>query len=77
MYMEKEVADPDAHAGWRSLSRRRLDRLPPTRYFLGLVARIAIGGWFEFYEMFMAAYLALVALSIAACTGRPPRACST
>ncbi|PLZ02138.1 MFS transporter [Burkholderia sp. WAC0059] len=37
----------------------RLDRLPPTRYFRGLVARIAIGGWFEFYEMFMAAYIAL------------------
>jgi MFS transporter, putative metabolite:H+ symporter len=37
----------------------RLDRLPPTRYFRGLVARIAIGGWFEFYEMFMAAYISL------------------
>ncbi|WP_397451311.1 MFS transporter [Pseudomonas sp. NA-150] len=37
----------------------RLDCLPPTRYFRGLVARIAIGGWFEFYEMFMAAYISL------------------
>ena len=37
----------------------RLDRLPPTRYFRGLVARIAMGGWFEFYEMFMAAYISL------------------
>jgi putative MFS transporter len=37
----------------------RLDRLPPTRYFKGLVARIAIGGWFEFYELFMAAYVSL------------------
>jgi MFS transporter, putative metabolite:H+ symporter len=56
MYVEKEIAgmtglDADVSA--------RLDRLPPTRYFSGLVARIAIGGWFEFYEMFMAAYIAL------------------
>jgi putative MFS transporter len=41
----------------------RLDRLPPTRYFSGLVARIAIGGWFEFYEMFMAAYISLGLIS--------------
>ncbi len=26
----------------------RLDRLPPSRYFVQLVALIAIGGWFEF-----------------------------
>ncbi|WP_158924121.1 MFS transporter [Acidisphaera sp. S103] len=31
----------------------RLDRLPPTRYFVQLVALIAIGGWFEFYEFAM------------------------
>ena len=31
----------------------RLDRLPPSRYFLKLVAMIAIGGWFEFYEFAM------------------------
>jgi len=31
----------------------RLDRLPPSRYFLKLVALIAIGGWFEFYEFAM------------------------
>lgn len=28
----------------------RLDRLPPCRYFIKLVALIAVGGWFEFYE---------------------------
>jgi MFS transporter, putative metabolite:H+ symporter len=56
MFIETEVA---AHAqGYASVSAR-LDRLPPTRYFRGLVARIAIGGWFEFYEMFMAAYISL------------------
>ncbi|MHB8145940.1 MAG: MFS transporter [Vulcanimicrobiaceae bacterium] len=37
----------------------RLDRLPPSRYFRGLVARISLGGWFEFYDLFMAAYIAL------------------
>jgi putative MFS transporter len=31
----------------------RLDRLPPSRYFVRLVAFIAIGGWFEFYEFAM------------------------
>jgi putative MFS transporter len=56
MYMEKEIGGP-ARVG-HSVSAR-LDRLPPTRYFRGLVARIAIGGWFEFYEMFMAAYISL------------------
>jgi putative MFS transporter len=56
MYLEKEVAR--AGAVEASVSAR-LDRLPPTRYFRGLVARIAIGGWFEFYEMFMAAYISL------------------
>jgi MFS transporter, putative metabolite:H+ symporter len=56
MFMEKELA-PTANAG-ASVSAR-LDRLPPTRYFRGLVARIAVGGWFEFYELFMAAYVSL------------------
>ena len=56
MYLEKEVAMAGTVEAGVSA---RLDRLPPTRYFRGLVARIAIGGWFEFYEMFMAAYISL------------------
>jgi putative MFS transporter len=56
MYMEKEIA---GRTGVEASVSARLDRLPPTRYFSGLVARIAIGGWFEFYEMFMAAYISL------------------
>lgn len=56
MYMEKELA---TRAGANASVSARLDRLPPTRYFRGLVARIAVGGWFEFYEMFMAAYVSL------------------
>jgi putative MFS transporter len=56
MYMEKEIAEP---ARAEASVSARLDRLPPTRYFRGLVARIAMGGWFEFYEMFMAAYISL------------------
>ncbi|WP_244133788.1 MFS transporter [Burkholderia gladioli] len=55
--MEQEIAG-SARQREASVSAR-LDRLPPTRYFRGLVARIAIGGWFEFYEMFMAAYISL------------------
>lgn len=56
MYLDKEVA---AAGVFEASVSARLDRLPPTRYFRGLVARIAIGGWFEFYEMFMAAYISL------------------
>ena len=37
----------------------RLDRLPPTRYFRGLIARISVGGWFEFFDLFMTAYISL------------------
>ena len=27
----------------------RIDRLPPSRHLMGIIARIATGGWFEFY----------------------------
>jgi MFS transporter, putative metabolite:H+ symporter len=37
----------------------RLDRLPPSRYFVKLVFLIAIGGWFEFYEFSMPAGISL------------------
>jgi putative MFS transporter len=37
----------------------RIDRLPPSRYLVGLVGRIASGGWFEFYELFMPGFIAL------------------
>lgn len=37
----------------------RLDRLPPNRYVRGLVTRISLGGFFEFYDLFMAAYIAV------------------
>ncbi|HEY3687126.1 MAG TPA: MFS transporter [Streptosporangiaceae bacterium] len=37
----------------------RIDRLPHTRHLLGLVSRIACGGWFEFYELFMPGYISL------------------
>lgn len=32
----------------------RMNRLPPSRYFTGLVARVSTGGFFEFYELFLA-----------------------
>lgn len=37
----------------------RIDRLPPSRYLAKLVARIATGGWFEFYELFMPGFISL------------------
>lgn len=37
----------------------RIDRLPPSRTLFGLVARIASGGWFEFFELFMPGYISV------------------
>ena len=37
----------------------RIDRLPASRHLATTVARIGLGGWFEFYELFMAGYIAL------------------
>ncbi len=37
----------------------RIDRLPRSRALAGLVARIAAGGWFEFYELFMPGFISL------------------
>jgi putative MFS transporter len=37
----------------------RLDRLPPTRHIRRLVTLLSLGGWFEFYDLFFTAYIAL------------------
>jgi MFS transporter, putative metabolite:H+ symporter len=37
----------------------RLDRLPPSRHTRRLVTLISLGGWFEFYDLFFTAYIAL------------------
>jgi putative MFS transporter len=37
----------------------RIERLPPCRSLLKLVVLIAIGGWFEFYELFMPGAISL------------------
>jgi MFS transporter, putative metabolite:H+ symporter len=37
----------------------RLDRLPPTRYTRKLITLLSLGGWFEFYDLFFTAYVAL------------------
>jgi putative MFS transporter len=37
----------------------RIDRLPHSRHLLGIVARIAAGGWFEFFELFMPGFISL------------------
>lgn len=46
-------------AGTRHTVLARIDRLPPSRHLIGLVGRIASGGWFEFYELFMPGFIAL------------------
>jgi MFS transporter, putative metabolite:H+ symporter len=35
----------------------RIDRLPPSRFLFWIIARIAAGGWFEFYELFMPGFI--------------------
>src|SRR5579863_417611 len=37
----------------------RLDRLPSTRYTRKLVTLLSLGGWFEFYDLFFTAYVAI------------------
>jgi MFS transporter, putative metabolite:H+ symporter len=37
----------------------RLDRLPPSRYTQKLVTLLSLGGWFEFYDLFFTAYVAV------------------
>ncbi len=37
----------------------RLDRLPASRYTRRLVTLLSLGGWFEFYDLFFTAYVAL------------------
>ena len=37
----------------------RIDRLPRSRHLMKIVARIAAGGWFEFFELFMPGFISL------------------
>jgi MFS transporter, putative metabolite:H+ symporter len=37
----------------------RLDRLPPSSYTRKLIILISLGGWFEFYDLFFTAYVAI------------------
>ncbi len=37
----------------------RLDRLPPSRHVRWLITLISFGGWFEFYDLFFTAYIAI------------------
>jgi MFS transporter, putative metabolite:H+ symporter len=37
----------------------RLDRLPPSRHTRKLVTLLSLGGWFEFYDLFFTAYVAI------------------
>jgi putative MFS transporter len=37
----------------------RIDRLPPSRHLLRLVLRIAVGNWFEAYELFMPGFISI------------------
>ena len=50
----RAYAAPEAHA--RQISAR-LDRLPPSAPVWLLIGALALGGWFEIYDMFLTAYI--------------------
>ena len=37
----------------------RLDRLPPSRHMRRLITLLSLGAWFEFYDLFFPAYVAI------------------
>src|SRR5579862_595145 len=37
----------------------RLDRLPPSRHTRKLITLLSLGAWFEFYDLFFTAYVAI------------------
>jgi MFS transporter, putative metabolite:H+ symporter len=37
----------------------RLDRLPPSRHMRKLITLLSLGAWFEFYDLFLPAYVAI------------------
>src|SRR5580700_9104288 len=37
----------------------RLDRLPPSRHIRRLITLLSLGAWFEFYDLFFTAYIAI------------------
>jgi putative MFS transporter len=53
------IAPAEAAVQPRHAVLARIDRLPPSRHLIGIVARIAAGGWFEFYELFMPGFISL------------------
>jgi MFS transporter, putative metabolite:H+ symporter len=55
----KAMAADSTVADTRVTVAARLDRLPPTRYTRRLITLLSLGGWFEFYDLFFTAYIAI------------------
>ena len=53
----KTVADAAADTGVTVAAR--LDRLPPSRHTHKLITLLSLGAWFEFYDLFFTAYVAI------------------
>ena len=68
-YRGEDSANALAHAGENNMAKdatdaavtiaARLDRLPPSRHTRRLVTLLSLGGWFEFYDLFFTAYVAI------------------
>ena len=51
------MAGPSAFPAARSSVAGRLERLPLSRFHRRFVTLVSLGGWFDFYDIFMVAYL--------------------
>src|SRR5215469_12283101 len=65
-YRGEDSANALANAGGNDMATdagvtvaARLDRLPPSRHTRRLITLLSLGGWFEFYDLFFTAYVAI------------------
>jgi len=59
MPLSKNAGGSEMATGPAVTVAARLDRLPPSRHTRRLVTLLSLGGWFEFYDLFFTAYIAI------------------
>src|SRR5262249_46830830 len=55
----KNTARPTMSTPSAATIAARIDRLPPSRHVRNIITLISLGGWFEFYDLFFTAYIAV------------------